>query len=149
MDKKELFKNIDIDGRKFILGKFDARTGSYILFKLVGILTPLFNSIKDLENLDDLNLTELASSLFSLSEDDFRYVQDNCLMIVKELLPGGTPQILNEYGIWGANDIEFDTQLVMNLTIQSLVFNVSNFFGGNLLVSLRKGLTSFQQNSKI
>jgi len=149
MDKKELFKNIDIDKRKFILGKFDAMSGSYITFKLVGILTPLFKDIKNVEGIDDINLTELASSLFSLPEEEFRYIQKNCLMRIKEILPGATPQILDEYGTWGVNDIEFDTQLVMNLTIQSLVFNVSGFFGGNLLVSLREGLTSFQQSSKI
>ncbi|MCB2297798.1 phage tail assembly chaperone [Clostridium tagluense] len=149
MDKKELFKTIDIDERKFVLCKFNAKSGSYILFKLASILTPLFNNLKDTSDIDDINLTELASSLFSLSEEDFRYIQDNCLKSVKEILPGATTQVLNEFGVWGAEDIEFDTQLVLNLTIKSLVFNVTPFFTGSLLSSLSKGLASFQQNSKI
>lgn len=151
MDKIELYKDIDIDGRKFRLGKFDARTGSYILFKLVGILTPIFENIKleNLSNIDDINLTKLASSLFSLPEDEFRYIQDNCLRAIRELLPGNAPQVLDEYGNYGVLDIEFDTKLIMNLTIQSLVFNVKDFFTADLLASLSKGLNLFQQNSQI
>lgn len=151
MDKIELYKDIDIEGRKFRLGKFDARTGSYILFKLVGILTPIFENIKleNLSNIDDINLTKLASSLFSLPEDEFRYIQDNCLRAIRELLPGNAPQVLDEYGNYGVLDIEFDTKLIMNLTIQSLVFNVKDFFTADLLASLSKGLNLFQQNSQI
>lgn len=156
MDKNVLIKNVDIDGRKFILGKFNARDGSYILFKLVGILTPIFASMPadkleklDELSMDDINFTELASSLFSLPKDDFTYIQDNCLMVIKEMLPGGTPQILNEFGVWGNDDLEFNTKIILELTIKSLVFNVSGFFGESLLKSLHKGLTSFQQNAKI
>lgn len=149
MNKNELFKNIEIDERKFVLGKFDARTGSYILFKLVGILKPLFNSLKDMENADDIDFTELASSLFSLPEAEFKYIQDNCLMITSEILPGATAQVLDKFGTWGSENIEFDTKLVLELTVKSLVFNLSNFFDAKMLSSLSNSLSSFQQNSKI
>ncbi|MBZ9633075.1 phage tail assembly chaperone [Clostridium sp. FP1] len=154
MDKKELFKTIDIGERKFILCKFNALTGSYMLFKLTSIITPLFNEIKNIKktedlNLEDINLTELASSLFSLPESEFRYIQDHCLMSIKELLPGAQPYVLNEFGTWGNEDIEFDTQLVLNLTLKELVFNIAPFFEGSKLSSMTKGLTSFLRSSKI
>lgn len=149
MDKKELFKTIDIDGRKFILCKFNAKSGSYILFKLMGILAPIFKDIKEIKDTEDINLTELATSLFSLPETEFRYIQDNCLMSVKETLQSGPVQILNEFGTWGVEDIEFDTQLVLDLTLKTLVFNIAPFFKGSQLSSMTKGLTSSLQSSKI
>lgn len=154
MKKKELFKTIDIDERKFILCKFNAQTGSYILFKLTSIITPLFSQIKNSKktedlNLDDINLTELASSLFSLPEKEFRYIQDHCLMSIKELLPGAQPFVLDEFGTWGNEDIEFDTQLVLNLTLKELVFNIAPFFTGFQSSTIMKDLTSSLQNLKI
>jgi hypothetical protein len=153
MDKPIVFKDIEVEGRKFRLNKLDARTGSYMTFKLVGILTPLFKNI-DLESLEDLklndlNIIEMSSSLFKLSEDDFRFVQDNCLQVVDELLPAGLQKVLDKSGKWGVLDIEFDAALVMNLTIQSLVFNVTGFFKGSLLSSITNRLNIFQPNSKI
>lgn len=153
MDKPILYKDIEVDGRKFRLNKLDARTGSYMTFKLGDILTPLFenvelSSLEDIK-LSDLNIAKMANTLFKMSEEDFRFVQDNCLQIVDELLGAGPQKILNKYGEWGVDDIEFDTCLVMNLTIQSLVFNVTGFFKEGLLSSIANKLTTFQQASKI
>jgi hypothetical protein len=153
MNKPIVFKDIEVEERKFRLNKLDARTGSYMTFKLIGILTPLFKNI-DLESLEDLklndlNIIEMSSSLFKLSEDDFRFVQDNCLQVVEELLPAGLQKVLDKSGKWGVLDIEFDAALVMNLTIQSLVFNVTGFFKGSLLSSITNRLNIFQPNSKI
>jgi hypothetical protein len=122
-------------------------------FKLLGILTPLFKDI-DLSSLEEsglsgLNVTQMSESLFKLSEDDFRFIQDNCLQVVEELLGAGPQKVLDKYGKWGVNDIECDAALVMNLTIQSLVFNVTGFFKGSLLSSITNKLTTFQQASKI
>lgn len=149
---KKNFKDIEINGRSFRLNKLDARTGSYMLFKLTKILTPILKNVKA-DNLKDfdidkINLTELAGSLFELPEEEFRYIQDNCLQRVEEILPAGGAQVLNKHGIFGVGDIEFDTALVMNLTIQSLVFNVSGFFEDSPLASMLKGLNISQQNSE-
>lgn len=145
----ENFKNIDVDGRTFRLNKMNAKTGSYMLFKLMKILTPIFKNIKDDAkevDLNDLNLTEIASSLFDLDEKEFRYIQDNSLQVVQEVLPGGQPFILNKYGEFEALNVEFDTGLVMNLTVQSLVFNVTGFFKGSPLESMLKGLNISKLN---
>lgn len=155
MEQPVLFKDIEINGRTFRLKKLDARTGSYMLFKLVKILTPIFKGIKfedvkknikeDVKE-DDINITELMSSIFDLPENEFRYIQDNCLRVVEELLPAGPANVLDNYGNYGILNIEFDTMLLMNLTVQSLIFNVSGFFEGSPLTSMLKNLTISQQN---
>lgn len=145
----ENFKNIEVDGRTFRLNKMNAKTGSYMLFKLMKMLTPILKNIKDDAkevDLTDLNLTEIASSLFDLEEKEFRYIQDNSLQVVQEILPGGQPFILNKYGEFEALNVEFDTGLIMNLTVQSLVFNVTGFFKGSPLESMLKGLNISKLN---
>jgi len=153
MDIPVLYEEIEISGRKFRLNKMDARTGSYMLFKLMKILTPIFKNIKvdDTEDisLDDINLTDLMSSIFDLPEDEFRYIQDNCLRVVEEILPGGPSKVIDKYGNYCILDIEFDTALLINLTIQSLVFNVKGFFTGSPLTSITEKLTTSLQNLKM
>lgn len=146
--KPETQKQIEIDGRKFILKKMDARTGSFLLYRLMKILAPVFKNVnldqlKD-DNIDNINLTELASSLLDLSEDEFRYIQDHALYFVDELYPAGPMPVFNKNGDWGSLDIEFNMTLVMNLTIQSLMYTMKDFFTGSPLVSLMKGLTISQ-----
>lgn len=154
MEKNIRYKDIEVKDRKFRLNKMDARTGSYMLYKFMKIITPIFKNIKldNRDNLEDisleeLNLTELMSSIFDLPESEFRYIQDNCLQAIEEILPAGPAKVLDNYGNFGVIDIEFDTGLVMQLTVQSLMFNVSGFFEGSPLTSIVKGLTTSQLNS--
>lgn len=153
MDIPVTFKDIEVNGRTFRLNNINARTGTFMLFKLMKIIAPMFKNIKtdSLKDIDisDLNLSELASSLFDLPENEFRYIQDNCLQVVGELLPAGEQKVLNKDGSWGVLNIEFDTGLVMNLTIQSLIFNVTGFFNGSPLSSILKGLNISQPNFKM
>lgn len=150
MDIPVTHKDIEINGRTFRLNKMTARTGSFMLLKLMKIITPIFKNIKgdSLEDmsLGDLNITELSNSLFDLPENEFRYIQDNCLQVIEELLPAGAQKVLDKHGKWGVLNIEFDTGLVMNLTIQSLIFNVTGFFNGSPLSSILKGLNLSQPN---
>lgn len=149
MDIPEKTKQIDVDGRKFLLNKMDAQTGSLMLLKLLKILKPLFKNIntKTLDiNLEDLNLEDLIDGLTDLPEKDFKYIQQNALKVVQEILPGGKPFILNQYGEFEALNISDNVGLTMNLTIQSLFFNLKNFFPESLLKSLTAKLNISQQN---
>ncbi|QDY23171.1 hypothetical protein CGQ39_19865 (plasmid) [Clostridium botulinum] len=153
MNQPELYKDIEIRERNFRLNKMDARTGSYMLVKLTKIIAPLIQTIdlEDLDNLNlnDINLTELMSPLLELPEKEFRYIQDNCLRVVEEILPGDTIKIIDKYGTFQALNIEFDTFLVMNLTVQSLIFNVKGFFDESVLNTIMKKLNISQQNLKM
>ena len=154
----EKTKNIEINGRTFILKKMDARTGSFMLFKLMKLIPSILENL-DIEkiNLEDfslndlkkLNLTQMLDPVFEMPEKEFCYIQDNCLKVVDELLNAGPQPVLQKNGDWGVNDIAENLGLVMNLTIQSLAFNLMGFLEGSPLTSLVENVTSFQQNSKI
>lgn len=151
MGIQETYKDIEINERNFRLKKIEARTGSFLLFKLVKILAPVFQGL-DLDNLDkvdlnDINLTDALGSIFDLPEDEFRYIQDNCLRVIQEDLSGDFVNILDKDGNFAVADLEYDTGLLMNLTIQSLVFIVKGFFTENLLGSMLEGLNLSQPTS--
>lgn len=151
MNIPETYKNIEVDERKFRIKKMDARTASYILFtKGLGLITPLFKNVKvDSEEdfkISDLDLSAVSDVLNNISEKDFRFIQDNALQVVYEILDAGEAPVLNKNGSWGVNDIEFNGALIMNLTIQSLYFNLKGFFPESLLNILRQKLTSSQQD---
>lgn len=158
MNIPEEYKDIEINGRSFRLTKMDARTGCFMMFKLMKLLPSVLENINvekldlgnlSLDSLKGLNLTEMLDPIFEMPEKEFRYIQDNCLKVVQENLPAGLQPVLNKNNTWGVNNIENNTGLVMNLTIQSLAFNVMGFFEGSPLTSLVENVTSFQQNSKI
>lgn len=156
------YKDVDINGRSFRINKIEAKSGCYMLIKTMSILTPIVKAIK-LDEIEDLKIEEISmgqildkisigevfESLCSMKEEDFRYVQDNCLKAVEEILPAGPARVLDKYGNFGVLNIEFDMFLVMNLTVQSLMFNVSGFFGGSPLASIMKNSTLYQQVSKM
>ena len=146
----ENYKDVEITGRTFRIKKFDARTGSFMLLKITGLLAPLFknvelNKLKDVKevsdvNLDAFNISGIMSQLGGLSEDDFTYVQDKCLQVCGEMLPAGFVPILNANGTFAVQGLEEDTMTVLALTAHVLIFNVKGFFSGSPLASLVGGL---------
>ena len=121
-------KSIEVNGRTFILKKMDARTGSYMLFKLMKLLPPILENI-DIDNLDNdnfdfksLNLSEALKPIFDLPEEEFRYIQDNCLKSVDELLAAGAQPVIQKNGEWGINDIAYDIGLVFSTAILIFLF---------------------------
>ncbi len=164
VNKRQDSKTIEINGRKFVLHKFDALTGSYVLFKLVGILAPIFkdmdvkkakgklqgldqNENKDMkeEEITGSDIANILTEITKLPKEDFDYIQRNCLMVTNEIYDETSqvsPPVLNEYGTWGTMGI--DTPLILNLTVQSLMFNVSGFFGEIDLNSSLAALNIFQ-----
>lgn len=144
---KQRFKEVEAEGRSFIIGKMNPLQGSYVSFKLVGKLLPIIKNLP--EGDEELNLTELACSLdtlFSMDQKDFEFIQKAALSCVKERLQGNAPYVINpQTGNIGILDA--DTPLIMNLTIQSLVFNMSGFFNEDILTSLTgKMSNTFQQS---
>ena len=146
----ENYTDVEISGRKFRIKKFDARTGSFMMIKITGLLAPLFKNIdlgkfKDVKEasdvkLDAFNISGIMTELGSLSEKDFNYVQDKCLQVCSEVLPAGMTPILNSNGSFGVLGLEEDTMTVLALTAHTLIFNVKGFFSASPLASLLGGL---------
>lgn len=134
-------KEVEIKGRKFSIRKFDARTGSFMLIKVAGLLAPMFKSIaKDVKvedfKMSDVDISGALSVLSTLSEKDFRYIQEKCLQVCYELLPAGPTKVLNDNGSFGVIGLEEDTMSVMSLTVHALIYNVSGFFSESPLGSM-------------
>lgn len=148
---RENTKNVTVNGRTFQVKKFDARTGSFMLFKVAGLLSPLFkgfdlNKLQKAEKPEDiglnLDISGLMGQLGGLSESDFTYVQDKCLQACSEVLPSGLTPVLNANGTFGAIGLEDDTITVLALTAHVLMFNLRGFFSGSPLASLLGGLST-------
>lgn len=145
----EKFKDVEIKGRKFRLTKINARTGSFMATKVIGILTPLIQNlnlkeIKAENDIEKIDITKAMKGLTSLEEREFHYIQDNCLKLCYELLSAGPAKVLNDDCTFGVEGLEDDTMTVMALTVHALVFNVKGFFDGSPLSSIAGGiLTTF------
>lgn len=132
--KREQFKDIELMGRQWRIGRFDALTGSYISSMLLMQVLPM-----GLE--DQLGIKiPIASERSLMDKKTFMALQADCLRVCSEVknvggVPAALPVLLPE-GRWGVEDIETDIAIVMGLTIHALIFNISDFFQGNALESL-------------
>lgn len=135
--KRETYKIFEFDERKFRIGKFDAMTGSYIAYQLMGQFLPM--GLK----LDGIPSAPAGSKTMSKSE--FIELQTECLKVCEEMLPAGPAPIINENGSWGIEDIKNDAKTALALTVQSLMWNVADFFDENLLQALATGFVSMNK----
>lgn len=157
MKPVENFKDVEISGRTFRIKKFDARTGSFMLIKITGLLAPLFKNVdmgklKDVKDVSEVNpeafnIAGLMSELGNLTEKDFTYVQDKCLQVCGEMLPAGFAPVLHPDGNFGVAGLEDDTMTVLALTAHTLIFNVKGFFSGGPLASIVGGLLTTSPRS--
>jgi type III secretion system FlhB-like substrate exporter len=136
MKKREETKDVDIAGRKFRIRKFEAFTGSYIAYKIIGQIAP-----SAINNGSD----NISKAITSMNKEDFISIQKDCLKMVQEIKQAGNNeipmQIILENGKWGVEGLENDAITVMALTIQVLVFNVSSFFDADRLKELTSSLS--------
>ena len=151
MKTYEDFKEVTIKDRKFVIKKFDARTGSFMLIKVTGLIAPMFKGL-DLSkiqakeegafNLKDIDIAGIVSGLTSLTEQDFNYVHDKCLQVCLENLPAGPTQVMNANGSFGVIGLETDSATTLALVAHTLIFNVTGFFSGSPLGSVLGGFLS-------
>lgn len=149
--KYEDCKEVEIKDRKFVIRKFDARTGSFMLIKVTGLIAPMLKGL-DLNkiqakaegafDLNDIDIPKIVSGLTSLSEDDFNYVYNKSLQVCFENLPAGPTQIMNPDGTFGVIGLETDSATTMALVAHTLIFNVKGFFEGSPLASVLGGFLS-------
>lgn len=159
---ENIFKEVVIKDRTWRINKFDAKTGSFILIKLTGLLAPLIDGV-DLNNikvdtefkaenvdLSQFNISGLIKGISQLSEQDFFYIQDKCLNVCGEVLPSGITKVLSQNGTFGVLGLEQDTMAVIALMAHTLMFNLTGFFGESLLSSIvQKVSSTSQQDAKI
>ena len=139
------YKDVEVKGRKWRVGQFDAETGSLVVKKLLPVIAGFLGE----ENLE-LDIKSIIKAITSLSDSDFVYMQRACLKVTTEAKGQHYIPVLNENGSFGVIGIETDTATVLALTAHALVFNVSSFFDGSPLASIVEGmLGTLQQNAQI
>lgn len=141
MNKRELYKTFEHDGRTFRIGKFDAMTGSYIVYKLMAGALPM--------GMGDIVGIPMPQNNQVMGKKEFFDLQADCLKVCVEMLPAGPAPVLNENGTYGVEDAENNVPLIMMLTIQALIWNVKDFFTAELLTSMSGALSIiFPQNAQ-
>ena len=129
MPVKQKEKHIELGGRKWVIGKFDALTGSYITAKLMATALP-----GGMEK--QLDMPNLPKGRSFMSREEFTELQTECLKVCYEELKAGKAPVMAANNAWGVADIEDDMVLVISLTIHALIHNVSGFFEGSALTDL-------------
>lgn len=139
--KRESHKDVEVGGRKWRIGRFDAMTGSYITMLVLMQILPM--------GLDEqIGVSAKGRSL--MDKQTFFDVQADCLKICSELQTVGetiTPiMVMLPDGRWGISGVEDDIMTILSLTVHTLIFNISDFFQEDALSDLTKtfqGLSQF------
>lgn len=134
LKKRETKKIVKVQGREFEIRAFDAMTGSYIAFTILQKVLPFGDG--------EVTGDGLPKGREMMSKKEFIALQRDCLSVVGEVLPARVAPVLNPNGSWGVADMADNTALVLTLTIQALIFNISGFFAGDGLKDLQEGLAT-------
>lgn len=119
-------KIIEVKDKKYKLSKLDARTGSYVAFKLAAVIAPA---------LKDNNVEQALSQVSKLPRAEFDEMQTLLLQTVtevKEVNGEELPMPLMRNGAFIDEELTYDVSAVMQLTVQAAIFNVGDFFAGNV-----------------
>lgn len=147
--KEKVFTLMDGDQeRTFKIKKFNALTGSFILYNILNKVLPAFLSSEfgnagngELPTEDKLGNIAKSLNKLEMSRDEFVKFQLDCLSVCYEVLPGREVPVIDPgTGNFGAIGLEDNTAIVMNLTVRALMFNVKDFFQDGGLTSLMMGL---------
>ena len=114
---------VEVAGKKYQLTKMNARAGSYVAFKVAGVLAPTMGSTD-----------AMAAALMGMPRKDFDELQSLLLRTVLRLVEGSNGQQMPEPVLTADGDfvdeaLAYDVATVINLTIRALVFNIGDFFG--------------------
>ena len=122
-------KIIEVNNKKYKLSKLDARTGSYVAFKLAAVIAPA---------LKDNNVEQALGQVSKLPRAEFDEIQNYLLQTVtevKEVNGEELPMPLLRNGLFVDDDLNYDVGAVMQITVQAAIFNVGDFFAGNVQAS--------------
>lgn len=137
---REIEKEFTVGNRRFRVKKFDALTGSYIIYTLLTQILPMGLG-KQVAGLED----NAPANAPVMNKETFMDIQRSCLKTCFEIVPAGgivTPMpVMLADGRWGIGDLENDAPTVMLLTIQVLGFNVQSFFDESVLKEFKTSIS--------
>lgn len=116
MEVRETRKIIEIEGRAFIINKFDPLFGSFIAMKV----------FKSSAKGGKSSIDQMMNSLISENQEEFIKLQSKILSYCQEKLPAGPTAVINLEGNIAINN--FTAPMAMNLFMQTLMFSLEDFF---------------------
>ena len=124
-------KQVEVNGQLYQIRKLRANVGSFILTRILaaGISAASVGG----KPTDDLLKAVFTAFLRGLDFDTFSFIQNNCLAAVSRMTDSGDGNlvpmpIVSDSGVFAVPEIADNLSLVMGLTVQSLLFNLSDFF---------------------
>ena len=129
--KRVTEKVLNYGGREFKIKKMDARTASYLAFQLKSLI-PMGNA--------DGEVVSNAQS--TMSRREFFSLQNDCLSACYHVEKAGDIPVLDEKNNFQDKDLAADARTVILLTINSLAFNVTDFFDAAFLEEFQTNLQS-------
>ena len=131
-DKRELFKIIEVAGRKWRIEKFSPLVGSFVCIKVLSKMSHIFFGIFSGKLADySVIATGLMEEFGSMTEQEFATIQAHCLRACSVLQMVGTVEaplpVLDAQGRFANGGLEHDTLTVLALTGHVLVFNLRPF----------------------
>ena len=140
--KREAFKDVELGGRRWRIGRFDAMTGSYITMLVLMQMLPM--------GLDEqIGIGSVSKGRSLMDKKTFFDVQSDCLKVCSELqLVGETTapvMVMLPDGRWGVGGVEDDITVILGLTVHTLIFNISDFFQEDALKDLTSTMSGLSQ----
>lgn len=111
---------IEIDGRTFVMKKYDPMLGNYILMAAASSTLPfgISSALAKAFGID-------VSNNQKMSKDQFMELQRDVLSFCYERLPAGDAPIITKTGYGVLN---LDSKILTNLFLSSMIFNFNDFF---------------------
>lgn len=123
---KQKTKTQELDGKNYRFTKLDARSASYLAMKVASIVAPVLS--KGI----GVSAGELGASIQHLDRIDFDEIQTMllrtiCSLSVVEGQEIPTP-IIKSNGDFVNEELLYDAKLVIQLTVEAMMFNIGDFF---------------------
>lgn len=116
VDIRETEKKVNIEGREFIIHKFDPLFGSYIGFKLFSLS----------EGKSKVDVAKFLSKFMDSDYETFANLNKKILKYCSEVLAAGTVPVINSEGNIAV--IGLNSSMITNLLIECISFNIMDFF---------------------
>ena len=138
-------KYIEVEGRKFVVKKFPAKTAIKVSKTILAKALPSFSEFSETVNQsaegdNKILFKNISELLDRLSDEDLDKVVDTSLMFCSEVLPAGQATVLNKDGTFGVVGAEEDMVLTLRLVTEVLMLNYAGFFDENRWGSMFKPL---------
>lgn len=126
--KRVTHKDMKIEGRDYVVKKMDARLATYVAFQLRSLIP----TGEDVSSANAL----AGHAQRGMSRKEFFSLQNDCLSVCFHKEKAGEISVLDDAGNIQDPDLQYNAKAILMLTIQSLGFNVMDFFDEAFLKEL-------------